>query len=270
MSSLAVRVDAAATPVRRAAAAATLASLPESFRRADDAGEVVVLDGGPGWASRAVEAARDGARALLVLDPGAADDDALAALIATGVPVVLDVPWRHAEAVRRVAPRIHRFAAPGALLEARAAVAGTADLRGAARALALTAGTLLGSPVAELAPVVATPQHLMLAGPSASGVHVVVSVVVAGHDHGRSTFRILVGDRAAHVVLPAPGSASPGRASVTDPAGREDLPVVFESGHRTALRIARDAAHGRCAPGDVADLRALLAAAPALAADARP
>ena len=273
MSSLAVRVDPAATPIRRAAAAATLASLPESFRRADDAadaGDVVVLDGGSGWPARAVAAAAEGARSVLVLDPGAADDAALADVIATGVPVVLDVPWLHAEAVRRVAPRIHRFAAPGALLEARAAVAGTADLRGAARALALTAGTLLGSPVTELAPVVATPHHLLLAGPSASGVHVAVSAVVAGHDHGRSTFRILVGDRAAHVVLPAPGSASPGRASVTDPAGREDLPVVFESGHRTALRIARDAAHGRCAPDDVADLRALLAAAPALAADERP
>jgi hypothetical protein len=36
------------------------------------------------------------------------------------------------------------------------------------------------------------------------------------------------------------------------------------------MRLARDAAHGRCVPDDVADLRALLVAAPALADDARP
>ena len=59
-----------------------------------------------------------------------------------GVPVVLDVPWRHDEAVRRVAPRIHRLAAPGALLESRATVADPGDLPGAARALALTAQAL--------------------------------------------------------------------------------------------------------------------------------
>jgi hypothetical protein len=267
VSALAVRVDPAASPARAAAAVATLASLPESFRPAEDAGDVVVLDGGPGWASRALDAAHDGARALLVLDPGPAADADLAALVATRVPVVLDVPWRHAEAVRRVAPRIHRLAAPGALLEARATVADGEHLAGAARALALTAGTLLGSPLTALDEVVATPQHLMLSGPSGSGVHVVVSAVVAAHDHGRSTFRIIVGDRAAHVALPAPDSAAPGRASVTDAAGREDLPVVFESGHRTAMRIARDAVDGRCTPTDVAELRDLLAAAPALAGD---
>ncbi|RII85177.1 hypothetical protein DZF92_15210, partial [Clavibacter michiganensis subsp. insidiosus] len=160
--------------------------------------------------------------------------------------------------------------APGALFEARATVAATDDLVGAARALALTAQTLVGSPLTELAPLAATPDHLMLSGTTASGVHVIVSAVVTAHGHACATFRLVVGDRAAHVALPAPGTAAPGRASVTDAAGREDLPVVFESGHRTAMRLAHDAAHGRHVPDDVADLRALLAAAPALAGDARP
>ncbi|MFT2691510.1 hypothetical protein [Clavibacter zhangzhiyongii] len=267
MSALTLRIDPAASAVHAGAAVATLASLPESFRRTDDAGDVVVIAGGSGWAGRATDAARAGARALLVLDPGPADDAELAALQETGAPVVLDVPWRHDEAVRRVAPRIHRLVAPGALLEARATVAGADDLAGAARALALTAQALAGSPIAELTTLARTPDHLMLTGPTASGVHVILSAVVAAHGHGCATFRLVVGDRAAHVALPAPDTAAPGRASVTDAAGREDLPVVFESGHRTAMRLARDAAHGRCAPDDVADLRSLLAAAPALAGE---
>ncbi|OUE24156.1 hypothetical protein [Clavibacter michiganensis] len=270
MSALTLRIDPVATATRQAAAVAALASLPESFRRTDDAGEVVVVDGGDGWVGRATAAARSGARALLVLDPGPAVDADLAELAAAGAPVVLDVPWRHDEAVRRVAPRIHRLAAPGALFEARATVADTADLADATRALALTTQALVGSPLTELAPLAGTPDHLMLTGSTASGVHVVVSAVVTAQGHGCATFRLVVGDRAAHVTLPAPGTAAPGRASVTDAAGREDLPVVFESGHRTAMRLARDAAHGRCVPDDVADLRSLLAAAPALAADAHP
>ncbi|MBP2456874.1 hypothetical protein [Clavibacter michiganensis] len=270
MSALTLRIDPAASTTHAHAAVATLASLPESFRRTDDAGDVVVVAGGDGWAGRATEAARAGARALLVLDPGPAADADLAALADAGTPVVLDVPWRHDEAVRRVAPRIHRLAAPGALFEARATVASTDDLDGAARALALTTQALVGSPLTELAPLARTPDHLMLTGRTASGVIVVVSAVVTAHAHACATFRLVVGDRAAHVTLPAPGTAAPGRASVTDAAGREDLPVVFESGHRTAMRLARDAAHGRCVPDDVADLRALLVAAPALADDARP
>jgi hypothetical protein len=273
MTALTLRIDPAASPTHAGAAVATLASLPESFRRTDDAGDagdVVVIAGAPGWAGRATAAARAGARALLVLDPGPAADDDLAALAATGAPVVLDVPWRHDEAVRRVAPRIHRLAAPGALLEARAALADGDDLAGAARALALTAQALLGSPLTELAALARTPDHLMLTGSTATGVHVIVSTLVAAHGHACATFRLVVGDRAAHVALPAPGTAAPGRASVTDAAGREDLPVVFESGHRTAMRLARDAAHGRCVPDDVADLRSLLVAAPALADEARP
>ena len=270
MSALTLRIDPAASATHARAAVATLASLPESFRRTDDAGDVVVVAGGEGWAGRATDAARAGARALLVLDPGPAAYADLAALADAGTPVVLDVPWRHDEAVRRVAPRIHRLAAPGALFEARATVASTDDLDGAARALALTAQALLGSPLTELAPLARTPDHLMLTGRTASGVIALVSAVVTAHAHACATFRLVVGDRAAHVTLPAPGTAAPGRASVTDAAGREDLPVVFESGHRTAMRLARDAAHGRCVPDDVADLRALLVAAPALAGDARP
>jgi len=267
MSALTLRIDPAASATHAHAAAATLASLPESFRRTDDAGDVVVVAGGDGWAARATSAARAGARALLVLDPVPAADSELAELAAAGVPVVLDVPWRHDEAVRRVAPRIHRLAAPGALLEARATVADPGDLPGAARALALTAQTLVGSPLAELAPLAETPDHLMLTGTTETGVHVIVSALVTAHAHACATFRLIVGDRAAHVALPAPGTAAPGRSSVTDAAGREDLPVVFESGHRTAMRLARDAAHGRCVPDDVADLRSLLAAAPALAGE---
>jgi hypothetical protein len=254
MSALTLRIDPAASTTHAHAAVATLASLPESFRRTDDAGDVVVVAGGDGWAARANDAAASGVR-----ERGE-----------VGVPVVLDVPWRHDEAVRRVAPRIHRLAAPGALFEARATVASTDDLDGAARALALTTQALVGSPVTELSPLARTPDHLMLTGATASGVHVIVSAVVTAHAHACATFRLVVGDRAAHVALPAPGTAAPGRASVTDAAGREDLPVVFESGHRTAMRLARDAAHGRCVPDDVADLRALLVAAPALADDARP
>jgi hypothetical protein len=265
MTALTLAIDPAASPTHAAAAVAALASLPESFRRTDDAGDVVVIAGDPGWAGRATAAAHAGARTLLVLDPGPATDDDLAALAATGTPVVLDVPWRHDEAVRRVSPRIHRLAAPGALLEARATLAEDGDLPGAARALALTAQALLGSPLTELSTLARTPNHLMLTGSTATGVHVIVSALVAAHGHACATFRLVVGDRAAHVDLPAPGSAAPGRASVTDAAGREDLPVVFESGHRTAMRLARDAAHGRCAPDDVADLRSLLVAAPALA-----
>ncbi|MDQ0744674.1 hypothetical protein QFZ62_001982 [Clavibacter sp. B3I6] len=265
MTALTLLIDPAASPAHAGTAAATLASLPESFRRTEEAGDVVVVAGTPGWAGRATAAARAGARALLVLAPGAADDEELAVLAATGVPVVLDVPWRHDEAVRRVAPRIHRLAAPGALLEARATLADGDDLEGPARALALTAQALLGSPLTALAPLARTPDHLMLSGTSASGVQVIVSAVVTAHAHRCATFRLVVGDRAAHVALPAPDTAAPGRASVTDAAGREDLPVVFESGHRTAMRLARDAAHGRCVPDDVADLRSLLAAAPALA-----
>ncbi|WP_445442932.1 hypothetical protein [Clavibacter sp. km1a] len=267
MTALTLLIDSAASPAHAGTAAATLASLPESFRRTDDAGDVVVVAGTAGWAGRALAAARAGARALLVLAPGSADDEELAELAATGTPVVLDVPWRHDEAVRRVAPRIHRLAAPGALLEARATLADGDDLEGAARALALTAQALLGSPLTALAPLARTADHLMLSGSSASGVHVVVSAVVTAHAHACATFRLVVGDRAAHVALPAPDTAAPGRASVTDAAGREDLPVVFESGHRTAMRLARDAAHGRCVPDDVADLRSLLAAAPALAGE---
>ncbi|RII91539.1 hypothetical protein DZF95_09800, partial [Clavibacter michiganensis] len=102
MSALTLRIDPAASTTHAHAAVATLASLPESFRRTDDAGDVVVVAGGDGWAARARDAAAAGARALLVLDPGPAADADLAALADAGVPVVLDVPWRHDEAVRRV------------------------------------------------------------------------------------------------------------------------------------------------------------------------
>ncbi|MWJ19780.1 hypothetical protein DOU17_12810, partial [Clavibacter michiganensis subsp. michiganensis] len=70
MTALTLRIDGGGSATHAHAAVATLASLPESFRRTDDAGDVVVVAGGAGWAGRATAAARSGARALLVLDPG--------------------------------------------------------------------------------------------------------------------------------------------------------------------------------------------------------
>lgn len=106
-----------------------LASLPMALRPSVvDAAELVAVSGAAGWTARAAAALADGARGVLVVDPGPEDAQGLAETAAARrTPVVLDRPFASNPAVAQALPLITHGAGRNELIELTVTVPVNAD-----------------------------------------------------------------------------------------------------------------------------------------------
>lgn len=228
---------------------AAVASLPRTLRAVDrsERADIVAVTGRD-WARRAVSAAADDARAVLVVEPEPVAPEDLNALAAARAAVVIDSSWRHNPAVEGIAPPFAEYRQPGALVEARSLATPSADLGATALGL-LDLVTALAGDLAELRVLVRDHRRLLLAGRFGDDSMLMLTILTTSGAPEGVTVRITGHDGAATISLPHPGTAAPASATVTTPRGHTMMPTSYESAHRVALRRVAAAATGSAASG---------------------
>lgn len=222
------------------AVSAVVASLPLSFATAagtPDAGtpDVVAVAGHAGWAERAAEAIRSGAKGVVVSAPVAED---LAGLTATapaaGSVVVLDQQW--AGNVALVGTNV-RGAIAGAINEAvlldSVAVAppGTDPLHLLTEHLAVI--LQCGIDLQDVRLIQRSGNGYTVAGVLAGGVPAALQGIITSALPSTASVSILTSAGRADVVLPDPAAAWPAEVRMVTAEGATTLPTLYESSHRT-------------------------------------
>jgi len=254
MTARPIALEGAARPEVVDLVRATIATLPQTFAIVEGRAAAIVLDGAGGWAERGVEAIARGARALLVVNPSPAERAEIDALLRTGVPVVLDSPWRHSTALKDAAPYFQSLDGAGRLLECSTTVRSPEQLRKAARSLAFAAQALMGFERLAARDIVRRPSQLLVLATTSSRLLVRISAVVGPEPTARAGFRLVGSDSIAKLTLAAPDSGETGVVEFTDDRHTRILPSAFESSHRSTLRFLREVIDGDATTSDLADI----------------
>lgn len=233
-----------------------VASLPRSLclARGDNAADVALVDGAPGWMARAMTAMAQGTRDLLVLDPTPADPTALAdAADKAGARVAFASALADHPAVAGLRDRLDESFAELVLdgtgdegldsllfghLQLLHAL-GVGDLR--LEAIAQTPAAYLVEGEGMLA---GTWRRLRLTGAS-------------GPAAARTTLSAHAPAATARLLWQAGADARPAQVSLADAGGLMVLPAIHEGGHRHALRNIL-AQGPNASVRDLGDLRTLL------------
>nr|WP_314840907.1 hypothetical protein [uncultured Microbacterium sp.] len=226
-----------------------IAGLPLQARRVEGGGALVIVDGAPGWPQRSLAAVDRGARALVIADPVAADDDAAAALevVSRGTPVVLDRPRLRADMVMDAAP-------PAAVRHV------TAD----ASAIASEFGRLVGDAIGWLRVLAGGELRLRAAATVPHGLMALFEEMSSGRS-AALTASALIGSGGARLRAHAIGEASV-EIEVDDATAVRSVevrtldgllrrPRRHEAAGRVALRRAIDAMTDGVVPGDLRGFR---------------
>lgn len=239
-----------------AEAAATLASLPLSFRRSDGVAETVaVVQGLPGWVDVAAAAAHGGAVGIIVVGPTPADLTGLAALDELSVAFVADWRWSSNPAVPASAAAFTAAGQGPYRLETRLIVPVGSDLDVSQLEQLALVRRLVG-PLDELHILDRTARNCYAEGITGTGVDVDLSVVCTAAVAPVSRTRLLTANGSVELEVGSPTTARPARVTVTGPDGMTQLPTLYESAHRASWRRLRDQLSGMGAGSDLSDLRA--------------
>lgn len=228
-----------------------LASLPESFRRSHTvAGEVVVVDGGPGWVDAAAGALRGGAIGLIVISPIPGDLEPLgAALRSRPATVVVDSPWASNPAVPGAADLIQSAITDAVFAECRLIQPVGTDLDHALLHQLSLIRALIG-PVSSLSLLSRTAHHVQ--GSARSGNLLVdLSITCTDARSSVAITRMLLPNGSVEVLIPSPDTARPATVTVVSADGATTQPSLFESGHRATWRRLRGHLRSRDVPRDV-------------------
>lgn len=214
-----------------------IASLPVSLHPAGgNRADLVAVDGSPGWTHAAEEAIRNGARGVIVINPGAEDVTTLREKADEArVPVVIDSTWTHNPAVTAGRSVFTAHNDADTLLEARVNVPVESDLE---RVL-LAQLSLIRAAVDEVISLrfVRKDRHGYDASARLSGGARASLAAIATDSVAASAYlRIIKPETAVETVLPAPSAAIPGRVTVSGPEGATLLTTKWETAHRSAWR----------------------------------
>ncbi|NQX13247.1 hypothetical protein HQQ80_16600 [Microbacteriaceae bacterium VKM Ac-2855] len=214
-----------------------VASLPVSLAPSAGSADIVAVGGESGWPARAAAALEAGARGILVIEPTAADVDALAAS-AGDRPVVLDRAFAGNPGIAAATPAIAALD-EAALLEARVTVPVAADLDAALLGqLALVRAS--GSPVVEARVVTRDTHGYTVRGRLADGRAALLTAVASDARASSAALRLIGATSAVEIELPTPAAARPARTTVSTAEGATLLPTEYETAHRATWRRLRD------------------------------
>jgi hypothetical protein len=229
-------VTASAAAQEAGDVAQVVAALPVSLHPASDRADLVGIAGEEGWPEAAAEAIASGARGVLVVDPVAADVEALIERAsAAGVPVVIDSPWSENPAVPGATEAFAAQHDPDSFAESRIDAPLGADLdRVLLNQLALIRAAL--GPVGEIRFARRTDRGYDAVARLESGVTAGLSAILSDALPHSATLRVLRSTTAVEVALPAPVTAAPGHVTVSGPDGATLLPTLWETAHRAVWR----------------------------------
>lgn len=214
-----------------------VASLPVSLHPSDGADPALVaIAGTKGWTDKALDSLDSGVRGLMIIAPTAEDVTALRdRAVAASVPVVLDTEWAYNPAVAAAAPRFAALNDEDSFLEARVNAPAGAELDQVLLSqLALIRAAI--EPVVALTYARRNRNGYDALAQLANGARASLSAILTDALPASATLRIIKPRHAVALALPAPGTAAPGKVTVSGPEGATLLPTQWESAHRTAWR----------------------------------
>ncbi|PRB07513.1 hypothetical protein [Microbacterium sp. MYb64] len=215
-----------------------LATLPESYVIADSAADVVVVDGGADWVQACARAVDTGARAVIVTDPVVVDAESILALdhradeAGALVRVVDQYAGNPALAAHGRQLRAHLVVATAVILTETRAELSPAD---AALSVVRTLRALGFD--TELAHWTVRPHSVHVAGSAGA---VAVEAVVSRSSHAGQRVQVLGSSRTIDIALPAAGTSTPARLTVTTLDGEDKLASVYEAADRAEWRRTHD------------------------------
>ncbi|WP_340318080.1 hypothetical protein [Rhizorhabdus argentea] len=217
------------------------ASLPHSFRlgrqRADNAAAVWLAGGAGSWASRAAQRVRDEAGWTVVIDPGPDEPDHILALAdqvgEAGARIALSEPFAGNPILphfKEQLPPAIRVCNMHARTEGSLVHAVFAQLRLA---------RILGFRDLAVRDVCAVPGGAMLTlSGEFDNAEMTLRALASTSDalSARLDVKARGADAAAELTLFGTGTARPAIAFVVDEKGRQQLPTIYETAHRSVLR----------------------------------
>jgi hypothetical protein len=229
--------------------AGVVASLPMSYRRDTNDGQVVAISGHSGWTARSLNAIMDGARGVVVVNPVAESSATLAGVAQERrVPVVIDWPMACNPMVPCAATRFAELGTRESLLESRFLVSSGTDLdRVVLDQLALIAAVT--APVGKMALINRNAHGYVFRGSLSTGQPVLISAVTSTAQPEFGWLRQLAIAAAVELTLPSPVSARPARLIATTVDGAILAPTIYETSHRSTWRRIHELVdHGQVAP----------------------
>ncbi len=216
--------------------AQVVAALPVSLHPASDRADLVGISGEDGWPEAAADAIASGARGVLVVDPVAADVDALIErAAAAGVPVVLDSPWAGNPAVEGAAAAFAAQHDPDSFAETRVDAPVASDLELVLlNQLSLVRAAI--GPVTRIRFAHRNARGYDALADLANGVTAGLSAVLSDSLPHAASLRVLRSETAVELAIPAPVTAAPAHVTVSGPDGATLLPTLWETAHRAAWR----------------------------------
>ena len=219
-------------------AAATLASLPLSFTTTHSRAEVVLIDGAEGWPERVADAAREGARVVVVLEPTAPGDHEPVA-----IPTILDQPYAGNPALPAIAENV-ALADVAGLLEIRAIASVGSSRETVLRSLLSLLRAAAGRQLEGGEAVVTASDGLIVRGSLGDGRPVLITSTVTDALPECATIRLVAARSTFEATLPTANAARPARVVRFDENGARRWPELWETSHRVAVRRARDLLRG--------------------------
>ncbi len=217
------------------------ATLPESFRYVEAAGDVVGLTGEDDWPARAVAAVSRGARGVLVVDPVLVDVESVGS--ATGdidVAVVLDRGWASSPSVARAAEEFARVIDRDALVESRVDLPVDGEIAEVlSRHLALVRAAV--APVSSLRLVRHGPTGYDAVGVLEGGARVSLTGVFSSALPEAAMVRTVRQTVTVILELGPVDVAAPGRLRILEDGVERSPLTPFETPHRAAWRRLHDA-----------------------------
>ncbi|MGG5174509.1 hypothetical protein ACQQCD_05700 [Pseudarthrobacter sp. J1763] len=247
-------------------AAATLASLPESFCPAsqptasntEQQPDVVILSGHAGWTRRALDQVNFGTPGIVVVHPVPEDTAALQhATNARKTTVVLDHRWASNPAlVAEAAQALNEYAEPSVLLDSVATAAVGTD-PGELFSEQVTGVVRVSGPLQKVR-ILRTDSHGYSASAQlANGAPAALQGVLTNARSAVLTVNLLTSDGGVQLSLPEPAVAAPATVRITNSDGERLLPTLYESAHRASWRRLYQHLQQRTSAPDLDDFAAL-------------
>jgi len=214
----------------------TLASLPISFASVDvaDTVDVAIIDGNEGWPARVEDAFAEGARVVVLIEPASGES-----IGHSPGPVIVDRVYAGNPAVAALSGVLADFS-PSALLEIRATVATGAEMRSRLCGLLALSRASTNEELVDAEVVAHSLGGLVIRARQANGRPVLLTITVTDAVPEAVSLRVIGTAAAVEATIPAANAARPALVTVSDGHGRRQLPTLYETSHRAALRRARD------------------------------
>lgn len=231
-------------------AATTIASLPLSFAQTTARPDVVLIDGSEDWLEQVCSGARAGARAAVVIEPTTFQSGRSAP-----IPVVVDTAYAGNPSISAIRQHVSAVET-GALLEVRAIMPTTVSAEQALRSLLSVIRATTDEVLVVPAVPINTAHGFTVQGTLSDGREALITLTKTNALPERVTVRVVGARTTVEAAIPAASVARPAVITVSEPDGAIQLPTLWETSHRAALRRVREVLVG----ADVGDDLSVFAA----------